>query len=316
MRRLLLISVLLTVHCDTKEPANSGGSGGDGGAGSASSNGTAGDGGSGGSNNGGGGEGVGAGGPTGMWTALITGDWDLPPFDENTNDLHTVVLDRDIYVGAIRPISPQGTHHTVLYLDGTSSLRTIYASGVGTNELIFPTGVGLKLEAGESLGLQLHTFNPSGEALSGTSGIEIIEVEAEDIVDEAEVFLPGPVALEIGPNQVTTDGGICTLNQEQNIFALFPHMHQLGTHLKTTLTIGGQPQVLHDAAYTFEEQAFIPFEPISMNAGDTITTECTWNNTTPDTVGWGESSTAEMCFSILYRYPAQSGAGGIGICSN
>ena len=312
MRRLSLICLLLTAHCDSKDPANTGGSGGD----SASSTGTAGEGGSGASTttNGGGGEGVGAGGPTGTWTTLITGDWSLPAFEENTSDLHSIVLDRDIYVGAIRPISPTGTHHTVLYLDGAGSLGTIYASGVGTNELIFPTGVGLKLTEGQTLALQLHTFNPSGEAIAGTSGIEIIEVDAADLVHEADVFLPGPIGLNIGPNQVTTESGLCTIDQDQHLFALFPHMHQLGTHFKTTLTIDGQAQVLHDDAYDFEHQAFIPFEPIPMSAGDTITTECTYNNTTPNMVGWGESSTSEMCFSILYRYPAQGD--GLSACVN
>ena len=52
---------------------------------------------------------------------------------------------------------------------------------------------------------------------------------------------------------------------------------------------------------------------ITLNPGDTIDTECTWNNTTPLTIGWGESSTTEMCFSILYRYPAQADQG---FCSN
>jgi hypothetical protein len=92
-------------------------------------------------------------------------------------------------------------------------------------------------------------------------------------------------------------------------------MHQLGVHLKTTLTVGGVNQVIHDDAYSFDHQAFIPFGPVAMQAGDKITTECTWNNTTPQTVSWGESSTTEMCFSIMYRYPAQADFGPAGICS-
>lgn len=311
MRRLAVLLLLATLHCNDNDPATTeGGSGGDGAA--ASSSGTAGNG-SGAGSAGGGGEGVGAGGPTGEWQALITGDWTLEPFSEDTNDTHTLVLDRDIYVGAIRPLAPQGTHHTVLMLDGASSARTIYASGVGTNALVFPLGVGLKLEQGQLLALQLHTFNPAGEALSGTSGIEIIEVPAEEVVNEAEVFLPGPIGLNIGPNQMTTETGTCTLSQPQTLFALFPHMHQLGVHFKTTLTIGGESQVLHDGAYDFEHQAFIPFDPIAMGPGDSVTTECTWNNTTSSQVTWGESSTSEMCFSILYRYPALGG--GLGFCN-
>jgi hypothetical protein len=80
-------------------------------------------------------------------------------------------------------------------------------------------------------------------------------------------------------------------------------MHQLGTHLKTTVHTAGADKVIHDGAYNFEHQEVIPIQPITLAVGDTITTECTWNNTTAATVGYGESSTTEMCYSILYRYP-------------
>lgn len=79
------------------------------------------------------------------------------------------------------PFSPLGTHHTVLAIGSLSTDNTLYASGVGTNKVMFPKGVGLKIPAGELIVLQLHVFNTSAEALSGTSGIEIIEVPAAEI---------------------------------------------------------------------------------------------------------------------------------------
>lgn len=75
------------------------------------------------------------------------------------------------------------------------------------------------------------------------------------------------------------------------------------------------PKVIHDDSYDFNHQAFIPFEPIALEPGDSITTECMWKNPTAQAVGWGESSTTEMCFSILYRYPAQDD-GGAGLCND
>lgn len=252
----------------------------------------------------------GSGGGTNLaWQPLMTAEWQLGPGEEITSDLHTFVLDRDMYIGGIRPIAPKGTHHTVLANGPAIMGNIIYASGVGTNPLEFPPGVGLKLHAGDELTLQLHLFNTALESLSGTSGIEVVEIAPEDIQEEADIFLPGPIDLNIAPNQVTTQSGVCTVDSEQTIFAVFPHMHQLGTHFKTTLTIGGADTVIHDGAYDFNHQAFIRFEPIQLKPGDSITTECTWNNTTQQTVGWGESSTTEMCFSILYRYPAKADQG-------
>ena len=81
------------------------------------------------------------------------------------------------------------------------------------------------------------------------------------------------------------------------------HMHQYGTHLKTTITTGGTPHVLYDDAYSFEHQKIVSFTPIQLSPGDTIQTDCTWNNTTTATIGYGESSDTEMCYSILFRYP-------------
>jgi hypothetical protein len=252
------------------------------------------------------------GGPSGAWTTLVTGDWELPAGGELTSDLHTITLDRDVYVGAIRPIEPLGTHHTVLALGNFDAGNIIYASGVGTNEIAFPDGVGLALRAGQNLVLQLHVYNTREDALTGTSGIEIVEVDAADVVHQADLFLPGPLGLNIPPMQESTQRSTCTIQSTYTLFALFPHMHQLGTHFKTTVTVGGEDIVIHDGPYQFEDQAFIAFDPITLAAGDKVTTECTWDNPTADAVGWGESSTTEMCFSILYRYPA----GGQEFCTN
>lgn len=283
-------SLLALIACDGDETSAGGGGAGEG-AGSD-----------------GGGTTQGTGGGSNLdWQTLMTADWQLGPGEEITSDIHTLTLDRDMYVGAIRPIAPKGTHHTVLANGPQIMSNIIYASGVGTNPLEFPPGIGLKLNAGDTLVLQLHLFNTAFEPLSGTSGIEVVEIAPENLEQEADIFLPGPLNLNIAPNQVTTQAGVCNVDSDTTLFAVFPHMHQLGTHFKTTLTIGGADTVIHDGDYDFNHQAFIPFEPIALGAGDSITTECTWNNTTSQSVSWGESSTTEMCFSILYRYPARSG---------
>ncbi|MDB4960876.1 MAG: hypothetical protein JWP01_875 [Myxococcales bacterium] len=240
------------------------------------------------------------------WQPLVTKNWTLAAGEERTSDLEVANLDEDVFVGAIRPISPPGTHHTLL-ARGLSNTNIIYASGVGTNELTFPAGTGLRLPAGTLLGLQLHIFNNAETELSGMSGIEVKVIDPKTVTQEVDLFLPGPRDLALPPNQISTASGTCTVRAPQTIFAIFPHMHQLGMHLKTTLMVGGVPRVLHDAPYSFEHQSFDAFEPILLAVGDTITTECTWNNTTSQTVTYGESSTTEMCYSILYRYPGDGG---------
>ncbi len=240
--------------------------------------------------------------PAVTWSPLISKQWTLQPGEEKTSDLMVDNVDRDMYVGGMRPLAPLGTHHTLLFR-GVSSANIIYASGVGTGELLFPPGKGFKLAAGTVLGLQLHIYNRGDTELTGMSGIEVVEVDPATVIDEVDVFLPGPKDLAIPPTPNATASGTCTVTQPYSVFALFPHMHQLGTHLKTTLTVGGAQQTLFDDAFDFEHQAVLPFDPIQLAVGDKIDTECTWNNTTGATVGYGESSTTEMCYSLLYRFP-------------
>ena len=238
----------------------------------------------------------------GGWQPLIAKGWTLSPGGEKTSDIQLERLEHEVVIGGIRPLAPTGTHHTLLFR-GANGTNAIYASGVGTNELMFPPGKAMRIPAGTLLGLQLHIYNTTDATLTGKSGIEILEIDPATVTDEVDMFLPGPQNISIPPNQPATLRGTCTVKTPYQLFALFPHMHQLGTHLKTTLTIGGVERVINDAPYDFEHQGVLSFEPIQMNAGDKITTECTWMNTTSQTVTYGESSTTEMCYSILYRFP-------------
>lgn len=242
--------------------------------------------------------------PAATWEPLVTAQWSLAPGEERTSQLAISTVADDLAITAIRPLAPPGTHHTLL-AEGNADLTSanfLYASGVGTEAVEFPPGVALRLHAGQLLGLQLHIYNSTEVELSGTSGIEIKTMDVAEVEHELDLFLPGPRDLAIAPG-VSRASGTCTVTQAQTVFALFPHMHQYGRHLKTTLTVGGVATVIHDDAYSFEHQQIKTFTPIQMNPGDTITTECEWDNTTGETISYGESSDTEMCYSIMFRYP-------------
>ena len=66
------------------------------------------------------------------WASIVSGDRTLGPNSELTADTYSVTLDRDYYVGGIRPVAPPGTHHTLLATNPSGASGIIYASGLGT----------------------------------------------------------------------------------------------------------------------------------------------------------------------------------------
>jgi len=259
------------------------------------------------------------------WNELMAGDWSLPPGGEGYFCVYATAPD-DIYIKAFRPIAPLGTHHTVLtrYTDSTPADGTekctvatnghtmIYGSGIGATDFDFPDGVGLHLAKGDRLLLNLHLYNATDNTLTGTSGVLYQPAQPADIANFAELVLAGPTVGLSVPTGVSTQSGNCSMNaitsSSVQLFALSQHMHKLGTHMKSVVTRSGSPDiVLQDIDYNFEHQVFnLTPSTVELKAGDTVTTNCTYDNTTGSPVAFGQSSDDEMCFTDLFYYPVQN----------
>lgn len=256
--------------------------------------------------------------PADGFTRLIDGSWTLPASTEKYVCVR-VTAKADTYIQSIRPVAPVGTHHTVLMLgapdgpDGTTDCTSalmkpaIYASGVGTQPLELPAGVAVHVKPGQQLLLNLHLFNATDTTISGTSGIEILPTEPAAVQHEAGVVLIGKAAGLTVPPNMSTQTGRCTTPANVTMFALAPHMHMLGSHMKVSYANldGSGARVLMDQAYSFDEQRFASLaQPLVTGAGGKITVECSYFNSTGKTVYFGESSTEEMCYALSFVYPA------------
>lgn len=256
------------------------------------------------------------------YTRLVGRTWSMPAGQADTYKCVRLTVPTDTFVTNISAQAPAGTHHTVLSIAagnaagpdgeydcgvGTIGRPMIYASGVGTDDLAFPTNVGLKIAAGTQVHLNLHLFNATDQVLNGDSGILVKTVPTQPPM-LAEMIFAGSFNIAIpSNNQPTTVTGGCTVSQAYQMFAYWPHMHQAATHSKLELTRNSVKTVLHDAAYSFNEQEYYkPSAEISVAAGDRITVTCTYVNNTGQTLRFGDSSNQEMCFTGLYRYPSQN----------
>ncbi|HSD87061.1 MAG TPA: hypothetical protein VLB44_06085 [Kofleriaceae bacterium] len=254
-------------------------------------------------------------GPSDGYARLIDGTWQLAANTEKYLCVRKTVQ-ADTYISAISPVAPLGTHHTVLMVgpadgpDGTTECTSaltkpaIYGSGVGTDALQFPDGIAVHLKPGDQLLLNLHLNNAGDSALSGTSGIDIEEIDPTLVEHEANVVLAGKTSgLYVAPGGASTQTGTCTTPAGITMFAVAPHMHLLGTHMKVTYGT----QVVMDSDYTFDQQKFqMMAAPITTVAGGKYEVTCSYFNPTGTAVTFGESTNNEMCFAMTFVYPPQA----------
>ncbi|HZO11627.1 MAG TPA: hypothetical protein VFB62_00160 [Polyangiaceae bacterium] len=256
------------------------------------------------------------GGLTGEWVTLIEGNWELPPLDEDYWCATTTVTE-DMYVRAFRALAPIGTHHTVVsksnggepdgeFPCGASTLadEMIFASGVGTNDLIFPPGVAMEIKAGTQILLNLHLFNTSSSPINGLSGALVQTIPLEEVQQRAEVIFAGSVAIIIPPMSAGDTDGWCEFPADATVMTVWPHMHQYGTKMKVIHESGAGDVTLHEGPFSFTEQLNYEIDPVVVHGGERVHVYCEYQNTSNATVTFGDSSTQEMCFAGLYRYPA------------
>jgi hypothetical protein len=245
------------------------------------------------------------------WETLISAQWTLGAGEEGYF-CATKTMTEDVYSHVLRAMAPLGTHHTVIDIGPPSgpdnpgypcgpSFGEFWASGVGTPTLTLPDGVGLLAAQGQQLTLSLHLFNASDAPLSGTSGLEAQRMDPGSVVHTASVSYHGPFSFAIPGNGTPYTSTHTTSLGDRTLIAIFPHMHQLGTHFRARI-IGGAGATLWDEDYQFESQEFSPLPEIPITSSQELETQCTWVNTTGSTVFWGDSSNAEMCFTILMSY--------------
>ena len=251
------------------------------------------------------------------WTALITRTWQLDP-GVQTYKCRRIMVPTDMWVSGFRALSPVGTHHEVLTISSTSSPlgdydcsagsldnQMLYAAGVNTDDLVFPPGMAVHLTAGTYINLNLHLFNTTDAPINEESGVLVETIPQAQVTHEIDMMFSGTFNISIpSDGQPHTAAGGCSAPNDTHLFALWPHMHQIATHQKFTVTHSGVTTALVDSDYMFTEQRNYPISETIVYAGDTVLTTCTYVNTTGATVTFGDSSTAEMCFTGMYKYPA------------
>ncbi|NUP10912.1 MAG: hypothetical protein HOW73_33115 [Polyangiaceae bacterium] len=224
-------------------------------------------------------------------------------------------------VGLEQQAPPNGVHHFAVFTNtqpyeeaGPWECETMGISwglvsggGVGTPGVSFPEGTAMTLEGGKHVILQLHIINAGADPLEiQPTYVNLLGSNATDL-QKVGLLIAGTLDIDIPAQSTGVDAtGGCTIDEPmQNIFAVFPHMHQLGRRTTVDLTPadGSAKQTLSDQTWDFKDQGLYPIEGSAV-VGDRIDVTCQYDNSSDANVEFGLSSSDEMCVNVLYYYPA------------
>lgn len=179
------------------------------------------------------------------------------------------------------------------------------------DDIVLPPGVSYDLGASQVMHLELHYLNASEEPVDIVATTELYIAPADAQLQEATVLLVGTGDIAIGPRTSASTGPKFTALPEGmdgvRFFAITGHTHRFGTNVEVSSAANdGRAETLLYAPEPFlwDAPEMKHLEPaIEVPAGGGFSFECEWENPTDDTIGFGESALAEMCFFWAYYYP-------------
>ena len=198
-------------------------------------------------------------------------------------------------------------------LNTTGMIAPIMITQKADDALTLPDGVAYTLGAHQMIKIEMHYLNAQDTAQDSTASVEFYSADPSTIHDEADILF-------IGTPDVTVPPGTSTVHQffevpayldlsASNIFAITGHTHHLGTDVQVRVAPsadGPMTSVYAPSPFSWSEpETTVHAPPFSVPSGGGLDFECSYDNPTTDTVGFGESANDEMCFFWAYYYPSQ-----------
>jgi hypothetical protein len=178
--------------------------------------------------------------------------------------------------------------------------------------LELPGGVAYTFKPNQKIMLELHYFNGTDAPIVATATTTFHVGAPEVIRHEASFLFIGSYDLELPPGAATTVEAYFTPPDSLKgieYYAITGHTHALGTDVQVQTAPardGERTSVYAPTEFVWSEpetQQHNP--PFQVPDSGGFHFQCSYLNTTNETVTWGESATAEMCFFWAYYYPSQ-----------
>jgi hypothetical protein len=258
--------------------------------------------------------------------------------------------DEQIRVHQIHNVLPSGSHHLIVYRTADTEEQLVpfdceafsdtldpeKGSPVMITQkhdetLTLPDGVAFTFAPGTMVRLEMHYINTTAAPLEVSATSTFVTMPEAEFRDEASFLFVGNPDIQIPPNGSATLGPtFLPLPQNLsgvNFFGITGHTHQWGTNVTVAAaaSASGPDTVVYDVPdWLWSEPATVYHDPpfqLAADGGFRFT--CEWTNHSAQTVGFGESANAEMCFFWAYYYPSEGAfvcahtdqvPGGIDLC--
>ena len=228
-------------------------------------------------------------------------------------------------VGAdIVPGNKQIVHHVIVFREANGKGSAMGLPGFSCNgapgeflfawvpgaaPLTFPPGYGMQLQTTDALLMQVHYHTVPSAASNTDRTSASLYFSPTPPTKLVHVSWLGTPTINIPANSDASASGTCTIpSGGSELLMTAPHMHTLATKFNSTINFasGAAPSCMIDIPrWQFGWQGGYEFpQSLMLNAGDSVTSTCTWHNNTSSSVGFGEGTGSEMCFNFVYSVGA------------
>jgi hypothetical protein len=196
--------------------------------------------------------------------------------------------------------------------DGSLNLQTFaemqnhFFIGGGTdvnNSVTLPEGAAIKFMPNMPIDLNAHYFNKTKFVLQGENYVNFHTIPATSVKNVVKMLDLNHTNFVLPPNQRKTITKNFTFSEKTHILLLTSHNHKLGE--KFVIKIFGGTRngeiVYENTDWEHPLTKLFP-NPIVLKAGEGLTSEVTYNNTTNRTISFGFTSEDEMNIIFGYYY--------------
>lgn len=196
--------------------------------------------------------------------------------------------------------------------NGTVNIETlismgyhVYLAGTQTpySNYRFPEGTALLIPANFKADFNSHYVNKTDKILYGEVYMNLYTTPAASVKKVVKTLNLGNNSLPLPPNTRTTHTKNFTMNKKTYLISLTSHTHKFGEKFIVRIRGGKRNGEIIYTATDWEHPEIVNFsEPIVLNAGEGLTSEITYNNTSARQVSFGLTSEDEMGIIFGYYY--------------